>query len=189
METAEYVIEAQIFPEVFHYLDSDDDNVARISASLIKEICKHSVEVNWDSHIKTSKKTRNYKIIFCIQFSQLVANSGGIEFLIEMLMTKKCLISLPAITALGYIAGHSDQLAWTVIEMKVYTILNSIQKLLSKHNSSSKSTNAISASVSQLLISILGYQPFVWVRIHSKKVIITFTSISWGKYDLLIGRL
>jgi hypothetical protein len=45
---------------------------------------------------------------------------GGIEFLVEMMNTKTSLIKLPAIIALGYIAGHSNQLALTVIRLKVF---------------------------------------------------------------------
>jgi hypothetical protein len=43
---AEFIIEAQVFPEAFYYLRHTDDNIAKAAATLTKEVCKHSVEVS-----------------------------------------------------------------------------------------------------------------------------------------------
>lgn len=53
------------------------------------------------------------------QLAQLTANIGGIAALVELINTSKSTTRLPAIMALGYIAGHSDQLAVAVIGSKV----------------------------------------------------------------------
>lgn len=53
------------------------------------------------------------------QLAQLVVNAGGIAALIELISTSKSATRLPAVMALGYIAGHLDQLAVAVIECKV----------------------------------------------------------------------
>ncbi|XP_011495128.1 PREDICTED: sperm-associated antigen 6-like, partial [Ceratosolen solmsi marchali] len=95
IELAESVMEAQVFPETFYLMRHVDDNIAKSAANLTKEVCKHTVEL-----------------------AQLITNLGGIEFLVEMIDCKSSSTKLPAIIALGYIAGHSDQLALTVIELK-----------------------------------------------------------------------
>jgi len=53
------------------------------------------------------------------QLAQLVVNNGGIAALIELISTSKSATRLPAIMALGYIAGHSDQLAVAIIRSEV----------------------------------------------------------------------
>lgn len=53
------------------------------------------------------------------QLAQLATNIGGIAALIEFINVSKSATRLPAIMALGYIAGHSDQLAVAVIGSKV----------------------------------------------------------------------
>ena len=45
----------------------------------------------------------------------------------EIVSTKKMSNKLPAIMALGYIAGHSDELAWSIIELKVKLKIDFIQ--------------------------------------------------------------
>ncbi|KAJ8679410.1 hypothetical protein QAD02_015197 [Eretmocerus hayati] len=95
IELAEFVIEAQVFPEVFYHMRHPDENVVKAAATLTKEVSKHSSEL-----------------------AQLVAGTGGIEFLVEIITIKKSSTKLPAVMALGYIAGHSEQLALAVIEMK-----------------------------------------------------------------------
>lgn len=52
--------------------------------------------------------------------AQLVVNNGGIGALVELIATPKLMARLSAIMAIGYIAGHSDQLAIAVIGSKVY---------------------------------------------------------------------
>lgn len=51
--------------------------------------------------------------------AQLIVNIGGIGALVELINTSKSAVRLPAIMALGYIAGHSDQLAIAVIGSSV----------------------------------------------------------------------
>lgn len=51
--------------------------------------------------------------------AQLIVNIGGIGALVELISTSKLTIALPAIMAIGYIAGHSDQLAVAIIGSKV----------------------------------------------------------------------
>ncbi|XP_014215949.1 sperm-associated antigen 6-like [Copidosoma floridanum] len=94
-ELAEFVVEAEIFPEVFYHMRHADENVAKAAATLTKEVCKHTVEL-----------------------ARLAANTGGIEFLVELIDSRKSSTKLPAVMALGYIAGHAEQLASMVIDMK-----------------------------------------------------------------------
>ncbi|XP_001603009.1 sperm-associated antigen 6-like [Nasonia vitripennis] len=94
-ELTEFLVEAQLFPEVLCHMQHSDENVAKAAATLTKEVCKHT-----------------------IQLAQFVSNTGGIEFLVEAIRTRKTSTRLQAIMALGYIAGHSDELATAIIEMK-----------------------------------------------------------------------
>nr|XP_050857318.1 sperm-associated antigen 6-like isoform X1 [Vespula vulgaris] len=89
---AEAVIETEIFPSVLVHMGHPDENVTRAAAILTKEICKHTPEL-----------------------AQLIINVGGIGALNELINTSKLTNKLPAITALGYIAGHSDQFAAAII--------------------------------------------------------------------------
>ncbi|EZA50312.1 Sperm-associated antigen, partial [Ooceraea biroi] len=95
VELAEAVVEAEVFPDVLMHMAHPDENVGRVAAILTREVCKHTLEL-----------------------AQLVVNAGGIAALIELIRTSKSASRLPAIMALGYIAGHSDQLAVAVIESK-----------------------------------------------------------------------
>ncbi|XP_024946711.1 sperm-associated antigen 6 isoform X2 [Cephus cinctus] len=92
VELAEIIVEADIFPEVLIYMAHQDEDVSRNAAILTKEICKHSLEL-----------------------AQLVVNTGGIGGLIDLIGTSKSSPKLPAIMALGYIAGQSNQLAIAII--------------------------------------------------------------------------
>lgn len=58
------------------------------------------------------------------QLAQLVVNTGGIAALIELVNVSKSATKLPAIMALGYIAGHSDQLAAAITGSKVRIEMN-----------------------------------------------------------------
>ncbi|XP_011643538.1 sperm-associated antigen 6-like [Pogonomyrmex barbatus] len=94
-DLAEAVLETGIFPDVLVHMAHPDENVGRVAAILTREICKHTFEL-----------------------AQLIVNIGGIAALIELINTSKSATRLPAIMALGYIAGHSDQLAVAVIGSK-----------------------------------------------------------------------
>ncbi|KYM94778.1 Sperm-associated antigen 6 [Cyphomyrmex costatus] len=95
-DLAEAVIEAEIFQDILAHMAHPDENVSKIAAILTREICKHTLEL-----------------------AQLVVNSGGIAALIELIGISKSATRLPAIMTLGYIAGHSDQLAVAIIKSKV----------------------------------------------------------------------
>ncbi|XP_025994255.1 sperm-associated antigen 6 isoform X2 [Solenopsis invicta] len=94
-DLAEAVVEAEILPNVLLHMAHPDENVGRVAAILTREICKHTFEL-----------------------AELVVNAGGIAALIELINISKSSARLPAIMALGYIAGHSDQLAVAVIGSK-----------------------------------------------------------------------
>lgn len=59
------------------------------------------------------------------QLAQIVVNSGGIGALIEVTQTTKS-ARLPAIMALGFIAGHFDQFAMTIAGSKGVTRLSTV---------------------------------------------------------------
>ncbi|XP_024946712.1 sperm-associated antigen 6 isoform X5 [Cephus cinctus] len=84
--------QAIVDAEVLIYMAHQDEDVSRNAAILTKEICKHSLEL-----------------------AQLVVNTGGIGGLIDLIGTSKSSPKLPAIMALGYIAGQSNQLAIAII--------------------------------------------------------------------------
>ncbi|KAG7209975.1 hypothetical protein KM043_011563 [Ampulex compressa] len=92
---AEAVIEAQVFPDILTHMAHPDENVAKVAAILTREVCKHTLET-----------------------AELIVNLGGIGALIELIGTTKSTVRLPAIMALGYIAGHSPQFAVAVIGSK-----------------------------------------------------------------------
>ncbi|XP_017798694.1 PREDICTED: sperm-associated antigen 6 [Habropoda laboriosa] len=85
---AECVIEADIFPDVLVHMAHPDECVVKAATMLTREICKHTLEM-----------------------AQLIVNIGGIGVLVELINSSKLTVRLPAIMAIGYIAGHSDQLA------------------------------------------------------------------------------
>ncbi|KAK0165994.1 hypothetical protein PV328_004458 [Microctonus aethiopoides] len=100
---AESVVEADIFPSVLIHMGHPDENVQKAAAVLTRDICKHTLEL-----------------------AQLVANTGGIAALIELICTTRTTTKPPAIMALGYIAGHSAQLAMIAIESKGASQLASV---------------------------------------------------------------
>ncbi|KZC11851.1 PREDICTED: sperm-associated antigen 6 [Dufourea novaeangliae] len=89
---AESIIEAEVFPDVLVHMAHPDECVVKAAATLTREICKHTIEM-----------------------AQLIVNIGGLGALVELINTSKLTAKLPAIMAIGYIAGHSDQLAIAVI--------------------------------------------------------------------------
>ncbi|XP_017884671.1 sperm-associated antigen 6-like isoform X3 [Ceratina calcarata] len=93
---AESIIEAEILPDVLVHMAHPDECVVKAAAMLTREISKHTLEM-----------------------AQLIVNIGGIGALVELICTAKLTARLPAIMAIGYIAGHSDQLAVAVIGSKV----------------------------------------------------------------------
>ncbi|KAJ8978687.1 hypothetical protein NQ317_015656 [Molorchus minor] len=105
-ELAEAVVEAEVFPSVLLLLGHPCPMVRRNAAILIRDIVKHSLEL-----------------------TQMVVNSGGIGALMETLNQDRdedSCAKIPSITALGFIAGHSDQLAISVIGCKAIILLAQI---------------------------------------------------------------
>ncbi|XP_076680034.1 sperm-associated antigen 6 isoform X2 [Andrena cerasifolii] len=99
----ESIIEAEIFPDVLIHMAHPDEGVNKAAATLTREICKHSLEM-----------------------AQLIVNIGGIGALVELINTSKLTVRLPAVMALGYIAGHSDQLAIAVIGSSGIVLLSTV---------------------------------------------------------------
>ncbi|KAJ8949174.1 hypothetical protein NQ318_021665 [Aromia moschata] len=105
-ELAEVVVEAEIFPSVLLLLGHPCPMVRRNAAILIRDIVKHSLEL-----------------------TQMVVNTGGIGALMETLnqnIDQDDGAKVPSITALGFISGHSDQLALSVIGCKAIVLLAQI---------------------------------------------------------------
>ncbi|XP_017884668.1 sperm-associated antigen 6-like isoform X2 [Ceratina calcarata] len=100
---AESIIEAEILPDVLVHMAHPDECVVKAAAMLTREISKHTLEM-----------------------AQLIVNIGGIGALVELICTAKLTARLPAIMAIGYIAGHSDQLAVAVIGSKAIVHLSTI---------------------------------------------------------------
>ncbi|XP_017767186.1 PREDICTED: sperm-associated antigen 6-like [Eufriesea mexicana] len=100
---AESVIETEIFPDVLVHMAHPDECVVKAAAMLTREICKHTLEM-----------------------AQLTVNIGGIGALLELISTAKLTVRLPAIMAIGYIAGYSDQLAIAIIGSKGIVLLSTI---------------------------------------------------------------
>ncbi|KAJ3618002.1 hypothetical protein MTP99_006039 [Tenebrio molitor] len=102
-ELAEVVVEAEVFPSVFMHMAHACPHVRKNAAALTRDIVKHTLEL-----------------------TQLIVNTGGIGALMEVLNEDTGEARIPCITALGYIAGHSDQLAMSVLGCKAILILGTI---------------------------------------------------------------
>ncbi|XP_033336112.1 sperm-associated antigen 6 [Megalopta genalis] len=100
---AESIIEAEVFPSVLEHMAYPDECIVKAAAMLTREICKHTIEM-----------------------AQLIVNMGGLGALVELISTSKLAARLPAIMAIGYIAGHCDQLAIAVIGSKGITQLSTV---------------------------------------------------------------
>ncbi|XP_018335168.1 sperm-associated antigen 6-like [Agrilus planipennis] len=91
-ELAEFVVEAEVFPNVLLLFAHSCPAIRKNATTLVREIVKHSLEL-----------------------AQLIVNTGGVGALMEVLKFESEESKVPIIMALGYIAGHSDQLALTVL--------------------------------------------------------------------------
>ncbi|XP_015607413.1 sperm-associated antigen 6 isoform X3 [Cephus cinctus] len=90
----------------------------QVSASVLCDISKHSLElaqtvVDAGAVSVLGKYISNPDAK--LKLAQLVVNTGGIGGLIDLIGTSKSSPKLPAIMALGYIAGQSNQLAIAII--------------------------------------------------------------------------
>ncbi|CAL7941186.1 unnamed protein product [Xylocopa violacea] len=103
VQLAEPIIETEILPDVLVHMAHLDECVVKAAAMLIREICKHTLEM-----------------------AQLIVNIGGTGALIELISASKLTVRLPAIMAIGYIAGHSNQLAIAVIGSNAIVHLSTI---------------------------------------------------------------
>ncbi|CAG9861711.1 unnamed protein product [Phyllotreta striolata] len=104
MDLAEVVVEAEIFPSVLLHLAHPCSGVRRNAAALVRDIVKHSLEL-----------------------TQLAVNTGGIGALMEVLYQNDSDGAIvPTITALGFIAAHSEHLAMSILGCKIIVILANI---------------------------------------------------------------
>ncbi|KAH1011210.1 hypothetical protein HUJ04_000627, partial [Dendroctonus ponderosae] len=106
-ELAEVVVEAEIFPSVSQHLSHACPAIRRNAACLIRDIAKQSLEL-----------------------TQFVANTGGIGSLLEVLFQYPVKqpdpvndARIPCVSALGFIAGQSAQLAMTVLGCRTIQVL------------------------------------------------------------------
>ncbi|XP_051173765.1 sperm-associated antigen 6-like isoform X5 [Leptopilina boulardi] len=95
VEFSELVVETEVFSSCLIHMSHPDENVVKAAATLTREVCKHTIEL-----------------------AEMIVNAGGIAALIELIGTTKS-ARVPAIMALGYIAGYSDQLALAVIDSQI----------------------------------------------------------------------
>ncbi|XP_060532950.1 sperm-associated antigen 6-like isoform X3 [Cylas formicarius] len=94
-ELAEVIVEAEIFPTVFQHLSHPCNQIKRWAACVVRDVAKHSLEL-----------------------TQLVVNTGGIGALLEILFQQPTVaveVAVPCISAIGFIAGQSAELAMTII--------------------------------------------------------------------------
>lgn len=103
---AEVVVEAEVFPTVLIHMAHACPIIRKNAATLVRDVVKHSLEL-----------------------TQLVVNTGGIGALLEALHHPSEETKVPCITAIGYIAGHSDQLAMSVLGCDGIIELTSILNL------------------------------------------------------------
>lgn len=96
-EMAEVIVEAELFPLVLIHLAHSCTLVAKNAACLVRDVVKHSLEL-----------------------AQLVANTGGVGALLEVIQHTDGDCRIPSITALGYMAGKgivaqkSLRTSWTL---------------------------------------------------------------------------
>ncbi|GJQ81956.1 hypothetical protein Trydic_g20421 [Trypoxylus dichotomus] len=91
-ELAEVVVEAEIFPGVLIHMAHACPIIRKNAAALVRDVVKHSLEL-----------------------TQLVVNTGGIGAIIESMAQPTEESKVPCITACGFISGHSDLIAMSVI--------------------------------------------------------------------------
>ncbi|GBP19896.1 Sperm-associated antigen 6 [Eumeta japonica] len=99
-ELAEAAVAGGALPPALLHAAHDAPTVRRAAACLIRDIVKHSIDL-----------------------AQVVVNTGGCGPLVEAAAEATSGPRLPAVMALGFIAGQSDQLAMAVIESKAVPAL------------------------------------------------------------------
>ncbi|XP_050302037.1 sperm-associated antigen 6-like [Anthonomus grandis grandis] len=106
-ELAEVVVEAEVFPSVSQHLSHPCAAIRRNAACLIRDVAKQSLEL-----------------------TQLIVNTGGVGALLEVLFSypsKEVESSndarIPCVSAIGFIAGQSSQLAMTVLGCRTIQVL------------------------------------------------------------------
>ncbi|KAK2562080.1 Sperm-associated antigen 6 [Acropora cervicornis] len=95
----------------------------RIAASALSDICKHSPEVGIfaysDEYVKKNVATLIREIAkHTPELAQLITNAGGVAAVVDFIKESKGNVRLPGIMMLGYVAAHSETLAWSVIVSK-----------------------------------------------------------------------
>ncbi|XP_051173762.1 sperm-associated antigen 6-like isoform X3 [Leptopilina boulardi] len=110
VEFSELVVETEVFSSCLIHMSHPDENVVKAAATLTREVCKHTIEL-----------------------AEMIVNAGGIAALIELIGTTKS-ARVPAIMALGYIAGYSDQLALAVIDSQgIIQLANILSEITDDH--------------------------------------------------------
>ncbi|XP_054008035.1 sperm-associated antigen 6-like isoform X2 [Hylaeus anthracinus] len=118
---AQTSVDAGAVPLLVLCLQEPELYVKQIAASALCDISKHDkdlaeVVVDAGAVPFLAKAVSNPDTK--LKMAQLIVNIGGIGALVELIDTSKQTVRLPAIMAIGYIAGHSDQLAIAVIGSK-----------------------------------------------------------------------
>jgi hypothetical protein len=93
LDSAELVVEGEIFPPALNCLKDKDAGVRKYAAALIREIVKHTPEL-----------------------SQLVVNVGGAAALVQYLAPDAENEPINAVMAIGYIGSFSPSLAGALIQ-------------------------------------------------------------------------
>ncbi|CAG9770782.1 unnamed protein product [Ceutorhynchus assimilis] len=106
-ELAEVVVEAEVIVTVSQHLSHQNPTIRRNAAGLIRDVAKQSLEL-----------------------TQLVVNTGAIGSLLEVLLQFPAKppepsndARIPCVSALGFIAGQSSQLAMTVLGCRIIQVL------------------------------------------------------------------
>ncbi|XP_006624170.1 sperm-associated antigen 6-like isoform X2 [Apis dorsata] len=126
---AQTTVDAGAVPLLVLSLQEPELCIKQITASALFDISKHSTElaenvVDAGAIPFLAKALSNPDTK--LKMAQLIVNIGGIGALVELFSTSKLTVRLPAIMAIGYIAGHSDQLAIAVIGSKGIVHLSTI---------------------------------------------------------------
>ncbi|XP_068081198.1 sperm-associated antigen 6 [Anabrus simplex] len=115
-DLAEHVLDSDVLLEIFNHMAHPDADVRKNAATVIREITKHSLEM-----------------------SQVVTNNSGAAALLEMITQSHGETRLPAIVALGNMAGQSAFTALNIIKSKGEIFLS---RILDEENQTVKAATA-----------------------------------------------
>ncbi|XP_031833082.1 sperm-associated antigen 6 isoform X3 [Nomia melanderi] len=126
---AQAVVDTGAVPLLVLCLQEPELYLKQISASALCDISKHEkdlAEVIVDAGAVPFLAKALSNPDAKLKMAQLIVNIGGVGALTELINTSKLTARLPAIMAIGYIAGHSDQLAIAIIGSKGVTQLSTV---------------------------------------------------------------